>query len=417
MAAGPSARRTLGEGPILQNAEANRANRILMVVTTLGFGGAEFQVVRLATGLRARGREVCVVRLLTLAQDARPNSLVHQLEREGIAVHSLEMKAGVPDFRAVFRLRFLIRNFQPDVVHCHMYHANILGRITRLFCRMPALICTAHSTREAPTKGGPTWPKELLYRATDAFADRTTIICQAGFDRYVRVGAVPRKKLRMIPNGIDTAVFTRSEEQRQRTRQALGIGAEFVWLAVGRLVKPKDYPTLFRALELLGRDGLIVLIAGAGPLEQELRDECGQRGLNGQVRFLGARDDVLHLYSAADAYVMSSELEGLPMVLLEAASMGLPAVVTNVGGNADIVVDNASGYVVPPKNPARLASALRQLMEAAPERRKAMADAARQHCCRHYRISVVMDEWLALYAECLSGVQVDRVARSASSCG
>ena len=377
----------------MQNLEINRPNRILLLVTTLGVGGgAENQVFRMAIELKARGWDVAVVSMIT------PYACVSELEQHNVAVHSLYMKPRVPDFRAVLRLRSVIRSFQPDVVHCHMFHANILGRITRLFCRMPVLICTAHNIKEASRRGGPTWNKELLYRVTDCLADQTTIICRAAFDRYLRVGAVPAKKLRMIPNGIDTEFFSRSEERREQARKALGIGSEFVWLAVGRLVKQKDYPTLFRALEMMERRGTVVLIAGSGPLEQELREECARRGLSGCVRFCGTRNDILSLYDAADAFVMSSEHEGMPVALLEAASVGLPAVVTNVGGNAEIVTDNVTGYLVPPRAPAQLAAALQRLMDASPDSRRAMGYAARQNCCEQYGIAAIMEKWLDLYA-------------------
>jgi glycosyltransferase involved in cell wall biosynthesis len=366
--------------------------RILIVITTLTFGGAETQVVRLATELKLRGWKVRVVCLV------KPNAYTSQLEQQDIEVHSLGMKRGVPDFRAVFRLSSQIHDFEPDIVHCHMFHANLLGRVTRLLCRMPALVCTAHNLRETSENDGPTWHKELLYRVTDPLADKTTIICDAAFERYIRVGAVPRRKLQMIPNGVDTDLFSRSEERRKNARSALGIGSEFVWLAVGRLVKQKDYPTLFHALELLGHKKHVLLIAGNGPLEEELREECRRRDLEGRVRFCGAREDILDLYSAADAFVMSSEFEGLSAALLEAASTGLPAVVTDVGGNAEVVIDDITGYVVPPGAPAQLARAMQRLMDATPEHLQTMGDAAREHCHAQYRIAEIMNKWLDLYA-------------------
>jgi len=321
-----------------------------------------------------------------------------QLEAQHIPVHSLDMKRGVPDLRAIFRLTSLIRDFEPDIVHCHMFHANLLGRVARLFCRIPALVCTAHNFRETSEKDGPTWHKELLYRITDPLADKTTIICNAAFERYVRVGAVPRSKFQMIPNGVDTDHFLRSKNRRENAREALGISSEFVWLAVGRLVKQKDYPTLFRALEMLKHEQFVLLVAGNGPLEEELREECRTRGLEGKVRFCGAREDILDLYSAADAFVMSSEFEGLSAALLEAASTGLPAVVTDVGGNADVVADEITGYVVPPQAPKQLAEAMYRLMALSPESVQAMGDGARQLCHEQFRIAAVMDKWADLYA-------------------
>lgn len=380
----------------MEQLERRRRGRILMLVTSFGVtGGAETQVVRLASELQARDWEVCVVSMV------KPASRMTSPEEENIVVHSLDMKRRVPDFRATFRLRSIIKAYRPDIVHCHMYHANILGRITRLICPMPVLICTAHNTKEASTRGGPTWHKELLYRLTDNLADQTTIICKAGFHRYVRVGAVPRKKLRMVPNGLDTGVFSPSPERRAYARKALGLGTQFVWLAVGRLVLQKDYPTLISAVETLKRHNFIVLVAGDGPLENELRKDCADRGLNNLIRFCGARADIVDLYNAADAFVMSSECEGLPMALLEATSMELPAVVTDVGGNAEVVTDQVTGYVVPAKAPAELASAMLRLMETSPERRGNMGRLARRDCCERYGIDAVVDKWEDLYVECL----------------
>lgn len=375
-----------------EHPHTKRPGRILILITTLTFGGAETQVVRLATELKMRGWTVCVVCMV------KPTAYASQLEAEHIPVHSLDMKRGVADLRGVFRLKSLIGDFRPDIVHCHMYHANILGRVTRLFCRIPALVCTAHNFRETSEKDGPTWHKELLYRITDPLADKTTIICNAAFERYVRVGAVPRRKFQMVPNGIDTDHFTRSKNRREKAREVLGIGSEFVWLAVGRLVKQKDYPTLFRALELLKHEQFVLLIAGNGPLEEELKEECRAHGLEGHVRFCGAREDILDLYSAADAFVMSSEFEGLSAALLEAASTGLPAVVTDVGGNADVVTDEVTGYVVPPMAPKQLAAAMHRLMALSPECLQAMGDGARQLCHEQFRIAAVMDKWADLYA-------------------
>ncbi len=376
----------------LEQSHTKQPGRIVILITTLTFGGAETQVVRLATELKTKGWTVRVVCMV------KPTAYMSQLEAQHIPVHSLDMKRGVPDVRAVFRLASLIRDFRPDIMHCHMFHANLLGRVTRLFCRIPALVCTAHNFRETSEQDGPTWHKELLYRITDHLADKTTIICNAAFERYVRVGAVPRRKFQMIPNGVDTDHFMRSKNRRKNAREALGISSEFVWLAVGRLVKQKDYPTLFRALELLKHEQFVLLLAGNGPLEEKLREECSTRGLERQVRFCGAREDIVDLYNAADAFVMSSEFEGLSAALLEAASTGLPAVVTDVGGNADVVMDEITGYMVPPAAPKQLATAMHRLMALSPERLQTMGDAARHLCHEQFRIAAVMDKWLDLYA-------------------
>jgi glycosyltransferase involved in cell wall biosynthesis len=389
-----------------QNQFDRIAGRVVILVTTLTFGGAETQVVRLATELKARGWAVAVVCLVA------PVAYVQQLNKGGIEVHSLDMSRGVPDIRAVFRLRSLIRRLQPDILHCHMFHANILGRIVRLFIQIPAVICTAHNLRETSERGGPTWHKELLYRVTDCLADKTTIICKAAFDRYVRVGAVPEKKLQMIPNGIDTDMFSPSEGRRRAARMSLGLEGTFVWLAVGRLVKQKDYPNLFRALQQLQRDDYMLLIAGNGPLERELKAECMWLGVDGRVRFLGTSEDIVDLYNAADGFVMSSEFEGLSAALLEASAMGLSSVVTNVGGNSEVVADNVTGYLVQPGNSGQLAVAMKALMDASPERRQVLSSAARRSCCQNYRFESIADRWVDLYTRYLPATSFHQVSNA-----
>lgn len=369
--------------------------RVLLLITTLTLGGAETQVARLATELKGQGWTVAIACLV------EPNAHSARLEREGIEVYSLAMRRGIPDPRALLRFRSLIRRFNPDIVHSHMFHANLFARLARLICRFPALICTAHNLRETSEKGGSTWHKELLYRATDSLADRTTIICRAAYDRYLRVGAAAASKFQVIPNGVDTAVFSPSAESRSAARAFLNVRSRFVWLTVGRLVKQKDFPTLFGALQQLDESDSLLLIAGSGPLEAELRQECSRLGITERVRFCGTSENILPLYRSADAFVLSSEFEGLSSALLEAASMGLPAAVTDVGGNGEIVVEGATGYLVPAHDPVRLAAAMRRVEEMPLKQRELFSAAARQHCWANYRIETITRQWTDLYGRYL----------------
>ncbi len=143
----------------------------------------------------------------------------------------------------------------------------------------------------------------------------------------------------MIPNGVDTTRFRPNPAVRLKMREQLGLGQEFVWLAAGRLMWKKGYETMLRAWARL--DGGVLLIAGAGPQESELR------GLGSGARFLGEREDVADLMAAADGFVQSSLVEGLPVALLEAASSGLPCVAADTGGVSEIVLHERTGYLVP----------------------------------------------------------------------
>jgi len=268
---------------------------------------------------------------------------------------------------------------------------------------MPALVSTAHNLRETSEKGGPTWYKEMLYRVTDFLADRTTIICQAAFDRYVEVRAVPPEKFEVVPNGIDIHQFSNSSKARATARSFLGLGdSSFIWLAVGRLVEQKDYSTLLAAVRNISTPDFQVLIAGQGPLLDSLRAECRELGLEQKIRFLGTTENMRQLYAAADGFVMSSVFEGLSAALLEASAMTLPAVVTAVGGNTEIVTDSKTGYVVPPSDAVSLGEAMARLMNLSSEARHSFGQAARKHCVETFSFDIVVGKWIELYSSCLS---------------
>ena len=369
-----------------------RRRKVLMVVTSLQVGGAENQVVNLAQRLQQREWDVTVVSLI------QPGALAATLAASSIPVYSLDMRRGFPDPRGMVRLARIIRKCKPDVVHSHMVHANLLARCTRLIARLPPLICTVHSAREQSEAGGSTWHKERLYGLTDPLADQTTIICQSGWDHYVSSGAAPAGRLQVVPNGIDCGRFAPDSAARLAARSEFDLAdSDFVWLAAARLVPVKDFPNLLRAFAPLRGMNWKLLIAGDGPLRGQLEDLSRELGLCGQVRFLGARKDMPELYNAADAFVLSSALEGLPLTALEAQACGLPCVVTNAGGASEAVLEGVTGYVVPPRDSPALSAALNRLMSLAPGRRKQLARAARARCLATYDIDAIARRWEEIY--------------------
>jgi glycosyltransferase involved in cell wall biosynthesis len=370
--------------------------RILIISTGLSYGGAEAQLVHLATHLRSRGHDLWVVSLTPL------QGFASELKEAGIPVLSLDIRRKQPDPRPLLRLARVIRRWRPHVVHSHMVHANIFTRIVRLLAPVPVLVCTAHNIEEASRQGSGRLG-ELAYRITDFLCDITTQVSRAGVERYVRIGVVPRHKIRYIPNGVDTFRFKPDPDIRAHVRTMLGVKDAFMWLAVGRFQPQKDYPNLLQAFAQLvsqEREALLV-IAGDGPLRPLMETLALDLGLKEQVKFLGLRRDVPDLMKAADAYVMSSAWEGMPMVLLEAAATGLPIVATNVGGNSEVVMDGQTGFLVPPKDPRALAEAMLRLMRLPYEIRQKMGQAGRARVEAQYALERVVDQWEALYYELL----------------
>jgi glycosyltransferase involved in cell wall biosynthesis len=366
--------------------------RVLLVTTSLMRGGAEVQVYLLARELAVRGGAVHVVSMRD------PEAYQNELAEIGVPVTSLRMRRGVPDPRALFRLASVVRRWRPNVVHSHMVHANLLARLARPLAWAPVQLSTAHNVIE----GGRA--REIAYRLTDALSDLTTNVCEAGVARYVSVGAVPRHKIRAMPNGLDLIAFDAQGRDRSATREEFGFGDAFVWLAVGRLEEAKDYPTMLESIRLARERGprFTVLVVSEGPLWAALEARRDALGIPAEeVRFLGARSDVPDLMRVADAYLMSSAWEGLPMVLLEAAAAALPIVATDVGGNHEVVEDGVNGRLVPARDPVALAAAMGETMALDRAQREALGHAGRRAVEARYRIEAVVDRWEALYRELL----------------
>jgi len=365
--------------------------RVTFLCMGLYYGGAETQIVNLTTRLKERGWEVHVVSMLS------PRAFTEELEAAGITLATLDMRRGVPDPRAIARLVKILRQWQPDVMHSHMIHANLLARISRLFYKVPVLISTAHSIKE-----GGRW-REIAYRLTDPLTDLTTNVSRAAVERYIQVGAVPKDKIMFMPNGIDIAKFKPDRVAGQRLRNELGIKDDFLWLAVGQFETAKNYPNMLRAFKVVVaiRPDAVLLLVGQGSLLEKTKKLANELGLEDKVRFLGIRRDVPEVMNAADAYVMSSTWEGLPMVLLEAAACGLSVVATDVGGNGEVVLNGKSGYTVPPCDAEALVAAMSKIMAFSEAERTAMGQAGREHIEANYSLDWVVDQWEAFYQELL----------------
>jgi glycosyltransferase involved in cell wall biosynthesis len=150
----------------------------------------------------------------------------------------------------------------------------------------------------------------------------------------------------------------------------------------------------------------LLLLAGAGPLEGELKDLAKGMGIGSRVRFLGSRSDIPALLNAADASVLSSTYEALPMALLEAAASGLPVVTTDVGGTSDIVIHGVTGLLAPPANPEAIANAMLRLASLPADSRARMGEHARRHVASRFGLNEVAGQWESLYQEMLAKKEV-----------
>jgi glycosyltransferase involved in cell wall biosynthesis len=359
---------------------------IALVIPTIDrLGGAERQLLLLAHGLLKRGWRVTVIAL-----SGSGGQTARGLTAGGIAFLSLKMRKGLADPRGWIRFYRWLRREAPDVVHAHLPHATWMSRWSRLLAPVPLLVDSLH-TSNTGTPG-----RRLGYRWSNWLSDHTTAVSGGVADAYRSDRMVSSARLSVVPNGVDVGGLYADPQIRQALRQQLGLGSEFVWFAAGRMHPVKDYPTLLHAMVAVPETACLA-IAGDGELASRMRELSEQLRLESRVRFLGPVPDVRPWMQAADACVLSSRWEGLPMTLLEAGASALPSVATDVRGSREVIVDGQTGYLTPPGNASALGEAMTRVMLLPLAARKEMGKQARQRIVEHFSIESVLDRWQALY--------------------
>ncbi len=383
---------------------AQRPMRILLLCTGLKMGGAEQQIAGLARQFLRDGHAVAIVSLTAEQEVSLP---------EGATVLHLGMRKTVPSFaRALWRLNRFVRQWQPHVIHAHMVHANLAGRILAALTNAPPVVCSAHSARE----GGRA--RMLAYRLTDRWAALTTHVSEAGRQAMIAAGAVMPARIRVMPNGIDTALFRPDLARRHAARAALGLDAGTrVIINVGRLVPEKAQYVLIEAFARLARKAdsirtaadVRLFVVGEGPVRGDLEAAVRHHKLENVVTLLGMRHDVPALLNAADVFALSSDIEGMPLVIGEALASGCAVVATDAAGVAELLGD--AGEIVPRGSVEGLADALDRAM-ASGAGTSGQQSARRQRVLDRFSLEAVARQWLACYAE-LAGVAGNAVPEPA----
>jgi len=364
--------------------------RIAYILTSLGIGGAERQVLALGDRLAARGHAVALTVLRPRLAEEWPTNL---------EVHHLDMRKSAPSLLAgLVHGRDVLRVFKPDIVHSHGFHANIFARLLAFIGAAPRPISTIHNIYE----GGST--RMFAYRLTDPLSRVSTAVSSAAGERFTRLKSVPAQKCIVIPNGIDTDEFTCNPERRNLTRSGSVAHDTFLWLAAGRIVPAKDYANLLRAFALLHqeRPATELWIAGepADPVEfARISRLASELQAESRTKFLGLRRDLPALLDAADGFVLSSAWEGMPLALAEAMSMEKPVVSTDVGGTRELV--GSAGRLVPAGNAHALAEAMLGVMDESAESRHERGRAARRRIVDNFSLEARTGEWEALYSSLL----------------
>jgi glycosyltransferase involved in cell wall biosynthesis len=316
--------------------------RILVLIKGLGLGGAERLIADASAVWDTNTFEYTVAYVLPWK-----DQLVEPIESHGIEVVCIGGRRGL-DLRTPFRLRALIAELEPSLIHAHLPSAGLIARIST---SVP-VVYTEHNVAASYRQ-----PTRTLNRLTYRRNRAAVAVSDAVADS---ISHFPGSRPKVILNGISVE----QPEDAGLIRDELGMNSDSPLVVhVGNIRPHKGHSTLIRAAALLGSrvPGVRVVSVGAekepGDLDR-VRSEARHAGADDHITFLGRREDARRFLAAADVVVNPSDVEGLPVTLLEALSFSRPVVATDVGGVSQVVINEETGLLVPPGDPVALADAI-----------------------------------------------------------
>ncbi len=369
-------------------------HRVLLVISNLGYGGAERQVIEIANGLGAHDIEGHVCILSSHAPMA--SALVGSEHR----LHRIE-KHNRFDISVVWRLARLMKALDVDVVHGFLFDAEIA---TRLAARLAGVSYVVGSERNSVHN----------YKAINYWAYRLTSplmsVCVANSEAGKRFNmtqfGLPEERYRVVYNGVDTARF--QPRDQGPAREALGIEGEGLVVGmVGSFKRQKNHGYLLRVVGRLAAQGIDfqLLLVGTTIFEGDSESEAYFRGietminemaLGDRVRLLGPRTDVETVYNACDVTVLPSLFEGTPNVALESLASGVPVIATDVSDNAIVIPDGEVGFIVGLEDEEAFANRLRELLVDG-ELRQRFGDAARALIMKRFSQAIMVENMVRVY--------------------
>jgi glycosyltransferase involved in cell wall biosynthesis len=359
--------------------------RIVHLVIGGEVAGGQVVALRLARAARDRGHEVSFV-------SPTPGPFLGRVEAEGMRAHVLPL-SGALDPGAVARLRALLRRERADVLHTHgHFSANVAGRLAG---RLAGSAVIAHMHVENAFRAGAGRRAQIaLDNATARLSASIVAVSDATRESLLAQG-YPESRTVTIRNGVEPAAPVGP------AALDLPAGAPRL-LEVARLCEVKGQRELIQALPRLERQDAVVLLAGedleaGGAFRAGLEREAESLGVGDRVRFLGYRADVPALLEAADALVLPSWVEGLPLGVLDAMARGKPVVAAAVGGTPEVVADGETGLLVPPRDGDALVRALDELLRD-PERARRLGEAGRRRALEEFSADAAAERVLRLYA-------------------
>ena len=355
------------DASFLSGGTANRMVRILRIFSRLNVGGPSIHVVLLTAGLVERGYSTCLV----VGKESRTEgNMMYLAERYGVqprriselgrAIHPLDDAVA---FKKIFQL---IREFRPDIVHTHTAKAGMLGRLAAWMIGVPVIVHTFHGHVFHSYFGN---SRSAFFRFIERLLAKITTRVIAISDNVKQdlmlYHIAPPEKIAVVPLGLDLDQFLTVARPTGRFRAELGIGpAKNLVGIVGRVVGVKNLELAVEAAEIVVRrlPNTHFAVVGDGDERETIQRSVAAHGLQGHFSFVGWRQDLSDIYSDCNVALNTSLNEGTPVALIEAMAAALPTVATNVGGTANVVVHDTTGFLCPSGDAEAIAESLIRLL-------------------------------------------------------
>jgi glycosyltransferase involved in cell wall biosynthesis len=358
-------------------------------------GGAEVLIDRIVRNLDRHYRFV-------VACLDQVGELGHRLASDGIKVIHLGRRPGF-DWRCVRQLKQLLVNEKVRLVHAHQYTPFAYSLATRRLGRRPRVLFTEHG-RFFPDRRSwkRQWFNRMLIRSDDRFVAVGRSVRQALIDNE---GILPQR-IQVVYNGISHESTTGAWVDRGKVRRELHMSEEdFIVLQVARLDKIKDHRTAIQACACAARrePRIRLLIVGDGEERSAIEQQIKNQSLENRVTMLGERNDIHRLLAVADAFLLTSVSEGIPVTIIEAMTSALPVVSTDVGGVPEIITDGVNGLLAGAGDVNGIAEALLRICRDA-ELRARIASQAQLDAESNFSEERMVHEYDVIYREMLESI-------------
>ncbi len=379
--------------------------------------GEKIVVLHIITGLSIGGAEIMLYNLLSRSEQERFQSVVvslmdrgnlsDRIEELGIPVHCLNMKQGVPDPTAIWKLNCLIDQIKPSLIQGWMYHGNLAVQLVKIlsFSRVPILWGIHHSIGSLKSEKKMSQLIIKVGAKLSRFINQIIFVSQNSKFQHQALGYT-RENSCIIPNGFDTSLFKPSLEVRQNFRAELGLPPDSCLIgSIARYHPMKDHANFIQAASLLvpsfPNTHFILVGTDVDAKNNNLSRLIRSLGMENRIHLLGERRDIFRITPALDIFSSSSAYgEAFPLVVGESMSCGIPCVVTDVGDSAWLVGN--TGRVVPPKDPEALAVAWTELILLGWESREKLGKMARRRIIESFSLDFVVTQYEELYEKILA---------------